>query len=73
MRTFRTPGLSPPPLPLGRMSEAFSVALEQLAQWRREGVGNEDIFAEFGVEPRRAASRDEMVSIIAAAWLGIVG
>ncbi|HLH51726.1 MAG TPA: hypothetical protein VKV96_20475 [Roseiarcus sp.] len=55
------------------MSEAFAVALEQLAQWRREGVGNEDIFAEFGVEPRRAASRDEMVSIIAAAWLGIVG
>jgi hypothetical protein len=65
--------LSGPPLPHGRMAEAFSVAIEQLAYWRRIGVGNEDIFAELGAEPRRSPSRDEMVSVIAAAWLGVVG
>jgi hypothetical protein len=53
---------------------ALRVADEQLRFWRAQGLGNRAIFAELGAgHAPPDCSRDDVVSLIAARWLGVAG
>jgi hypothetical protein len=55
-------------------AEAAAVAMEQLRYWRSEGVSNEDIYRVLtGAPAPHTITRDELLALVAAAWLGAAG